>query len=531
MSNVECSSAGLERAQPVTDVGYPFDRTGVSRDRRGILRFDSVRSTYVAALEESVSRSADSLAVADDRDGVTMTYGQLWDRVRAVAGGLRRAGVAPGDRVCIDLPNSANLVVGFLAAMTAGAVAVPIDQRRSPAGRDDIVKSAAPAVVIGPDDELPTGRPLVYECEPCDIGEILYTSGTTGEPKGVMATQQNLAGTGEITARSLRLAASDRSGLRNLVVIPLCHSAGCNGQMLPTLLLGGSVAIARSTASSEIVGCALRHEPNTVLAVPAMLALLVERERDRLGTLSFFENVIYGAAPMPTSVIAQLKELLPNVRLGNAFGMTEINNIALFLPDEWTMSHSDSVGLPVPVVDARLDNVDDRGWGELLLRGPNMALGYWQDPAATEKVFGSGWVRTGDIAEIDGNGFVYLRDRAKDVINRGGEKISSLEIEDVLYSHPGIVEAAAVGVADSVMGEKVGVVVVEATGWSIEEKDVRDAVGAALPRQCVPEYVVVVKERLPRGASGKVLKSELRRTLDWTSFFAPRDAGHGPSPI
>jgi acyl-CoA synthetase (AMP-forming)/AMP-acid ligase II len=248
--------------------------------------------------------------------------------------------------------------------------------------------------------------------------------------------------------------------------------------------------------------------------VPAVYKLLVQREPDRFAALDTLRWLIYGAAPISKTLIDELRGLLPDVRLANAFGMTEISNIALFLPDEYAVSHHDSVGFPVPGVEAALQDVDASGQGLLQLRGPNMAAGYWGKPALTEETFGSGWIRSGDIATIDDRGLVYLKDRAKDVINRGGEKIYSLEVENALLGHPGVDEAAVIPVTDDVMGEKVGAVVV-VTDATVLGEVLLAHLRERLPSFAVPEQLVLRTQPLPRGSTGKILKGELRKELGW----------------
>jgi acyl-CoA synthetase (AMP-forming)/AMP-acid ligase II len=272
--------------------------------------------------------------------------------------------------------------------------------------------------------------------------------------------------------------------------------------------------LTRSTRPEDIVTAAARHEPTMMLAVPAVYKLLVQREPQRFAAIGSLRWLIYGAAPISKSLIDELHELLPHVRLGNAFGMTEISNIALFLPEEYAVSHHDSVGFPVPGVEVALQDVDSSGQGLLRLRGPNMAAGYWGKPALTEETFGSGWIRSGDIATIDQEGLVYLKDRAKDVINRGGEKIYSLEVENALVGHPGVDEAAVLPVVDDVMGEKVGAVAV-VTDETVTRELLLAYLRDHLPPYAVPEHLVLQREALPRGSTGKILKGQLRGDLGW----------------
>ncbi len=491
----------------------PFDTDGLITEPDGSLWYRDHPYTLTAVLSRVVGRSGDSVAVIDI-DSTPITYAELWDRATRVAGGLREDGLSVGDRVAIDLPNSLGWVTAFLGVVLAGGVAVPLDQRGSAQAHQASLADAAPGAVLDDAGALPTGSPVVHDADPSDLGQLLYTSGTTGEPKGVMVSQRNLAALSEITRRVFRVGAAGSPPLRNLVAIPLYHAAGCNAQLLPTLALGGTAVLIRSTRPEDIVTAAARHEPTMMLAVPAVYKLLVQREPQRFAAIGSLRELVYGAAPISKTLIDELRELLPHIRLGNAFGMTEISNMALFLPDEYAVSHHESVGFPVPGVEAALQDVDPSGQGLLRLRGPNMAAGYWGKPALTEETFGSGWIRSGDIATIDERGLVYLKDRAKDVINRGGEKIYSLEVENALVGHPGVDEAAVLPVADDVMGEKVGAVVV-ATEGTVSREVLLAHLRECLPPYAVPERLVLRTEALPRGSTGKILKGQLRGDLGW----------------
>lgn len=462
-----------------------------------------------------MERHADSAAVIDPSDS-TVTYAQLWDSVSRAAGGLRAAGLRDGDRVVIDLPNSLDWVRSFVGTVLAGGVAVPLDQRGSEQSRSAVVADADPFLVVTPNSPVPSGPPEWHQASPDDLAQMLYTSGTTGEPKGVMIRQRNLAAFGEITRRALQLDTT-APPLRNLVAIPLSHAAGCNAQLLPTLLLGGSVILAESANPTSIMDAVVRHQADTMLAVPALYKLLVQREAERLSSATCFRRLVYGAAPMPKTLVLELHDLLPHVALGNAFGMTEISNMALFLPAALAISHSKSVGFPVPGVEIELRDTDESGVGELYMRGPNMAAGYWRRPDLTEATFGTGWVRSGDVAVTGPDGLVYIRDRMKDIINRGGEKVYALEVEHRLIAHSDVEDAAVLPVADEVMGEKVGAVVVVREGSSLTPEELASHVGEALPRFAVPERIVLRRQPLPRGSSGKVRKEELRLELGWGS--------------
>jgi acyl-CoA synthetase (AMP-forming)/AMP-acid ligase II len=199
--------------------------------------------------------------------------------------------------------------------------------------------------------------------------------------------------------------------------------------------------------------------------------------------------------------------------VGNGFGLTETSSLTTYLPHEYAVEHADSVGFPVPVCDLRLDDLfDEKGVGELLIRGPNVVAGYWNKPEATDEAFAGGWLRTGDIARIDEDGLVHIVDRAKDMINRGGENVYCVEVENALAGAPGVFEAAVVGVPDEVMGEKVGAVIVPMPG-GVDVDAVLAHLSGRLADFKVPQYVAIRADPLPRNPGGKVLKRLIRDDL------------------
>jgi long-chain acyl-CoA synthetase len=226
--------------------------------------------------------------------------------------------------------------------------------------------------------------------------------------------------------------------------------------------------------------------------------------------------VSYGGAPIATSLVHAIKNAFPHARVGNGFGLTETSSLTSFLPHEEAAEHADSVGFAMPVIDLALDQPDAHtGVGELLVRGPNVVQGYWNKPEATAETFVDGWLHTGDLARIDADGLLYIVDRKKDMINRGGENVYCIEVENALVSAPGVGEAAAVGVADEMMGEKVGAVLVPAAGTQIDIDAVLAHVRGQLADFKVPQYIAVSSDPLPRNPGGKVLKAQLREQTEW----------------
>jgi long-chain acyl-CoA synthetase len=207
----------------------------------------------------------------------------------------------------------------------------------------------------------------------------------------------------------------------------------------------------------------------------------------------------------------------PGARVGNGFGLTETSSVATYLPHEYAAEHADSVGFPVPVCDVRIETTGAGNVGELLVRGPNVVPGYWNKPDATAAAFTGGWLHTGDLARIDPEGLVYIVDRAKDMINRGGENVYCVEVENALAGAPGVYEAAVVGVPDEMMGEKVGAVLVPIPGTTIDVAAVLAYLDERIADFKVPQYVVVRPDPLPRNPGGKLLKRRVRNETQWGS--------------
>jgi len=229
------------------------------------------------------------------------------------------------------------------------------------------------------------------------------------------------------------------------------------------------------------------------------------------------EHATYGGAPIAPALVGRIKQRFGNARVGNGFGLSETSGVSTFLPHEYADTHADSVGFAIPTVDLRIDEPDPTsGIGEILIRGSNVVAGYWNKPEATANTFVDGWLHSGDLGRLSDEGFTYVLDRAKDMINRGGENVYCVEVENALAAAPGVFEVAVVGVPDEMMGEKVGAVLVPTPGSS--SLDVAAVLAHARERLAdfkVPQYVCVRAEPLPRNPGGKVLKPVLRSDAKW----------------
>jgi len=495
----------------------PFDESRVVRDARGVARYEGRPSSLVEMLRASVDRDA-SAVVLLEVGGPSLTYGELWERSAAVAGGLRAAGVERGDRVAIRLANGIEWVLAFFGAQLIGAVVVPVNTRFTESEVSYVVEDSGAKFVFEPGDELPQGEAVaVDDLAPDELAAIFYTSGTTGFPKGAMTSHGNFLTNSENALRCIKVDRSEGPSISTLVSVPLFHVTGCNSQLIPMVELGGRIEILASALDIDGFFTAVgEHGVNQLVSVPAIYHAVLRHPNFPSLDVSGVRWVSYGGAPIAASLVHEIKDAFPNARVGNGFGLTETSSLTSFLPHEEAEDHADSVGFAMPVDDLAIDEPDpETGVGELLVRGPNVVRGYWNKPEATSETFVDGWLHTGDLARIDADGLLYIVDRKKDMINRGGENVYSIEVENALASAPGVGEAAAVGVPDEMMGEKVGAVIVPAAGAEVDVEKILGHMRGQVADFKVPQYIAVRSEPLPRNPGGKVLKAQLREQTDW----------------
>jgi long-chain acyl-CoA synthetase len=415
------------------------------------------------------------------------------------------------------LPNGTDWVLAFWGAQLAGVVAVPVNTRFKASEVEYVVSDSGAAHVFAPDQGLPDGDPeIVEDLGPDDLAAIFYTSGTTGFPKGAMTSHANFLANVENAIRCVGVDRSQGPSLATLINVPLFHVTGCNSQLLVMLELGGRTFILTNALDLDgFLATSSQQGIQMLTSVPAVYHALTRHPKFAETDLSHVRWVSYGGAPIAAAAVHKIKEAFPGARVGNGFGLTETSSLTSYLPDEEAVEHADSVGFAMPVVDIALDEPDPQtGVGELLVRGENVVQGYWQKRDATAETFVDGWLHTGDLARIDDDGLLYIVDRAKDMINRGGENVYCIEVESALAGAPGVGEAAVLPVPDDMMGEKVGAVIVPADG----DADV-EAIVAYVREQIadfkVPQYVAVRSEPLPRNPGGKVLKKQLREETQW----------------
>jgi acyl-CoA synthetase (AMP-forming)/AMP-acid ligase II len=372
---------------------------------------------------------------------------------------------------------------------------------------DDVAK-------LSPFSELADHAPLQ---EATAVGEedtamILYTSGTTGRPKGAMLAHCNIIHSAMIYETCMQLTAADRS----IAAVPLAHVTGVVANIMAMARAAGALIIMPEFKAAQYLKLAARERITQTVMVPAMYNLCLLQAEFEAFDLSSWRIGGYGGAPMPVATIGRLAAKIPGLRLINAYGSTETTSPSTLMPGELTVSHIDSVGLPCPgarivVMDADGCEVPRGEIGEIWIGGAQVIKGYWNNPKATADSFTGGFWHSGDIGSIDADNFVRVFDRQKDMINRGGLKIYSAEVESVLADHAGVVESAIIAKPCPVLGERVHAVVV--TRDAVTAEVLRAWCAERLSDYKVPETIALSTEPLPRNANGKVMKRQLREAL------------------
>jgi oxalate---CoA ligase len=462
-------------------------------------------------------------------DGDSIDNDQLVAHVELLAERFRAAGLGPGDRIAIVLPNGPDMALVLLAAMSVGCAAplnpkyredefrFYLDDLRAGAlvtnpGERPAAHAAAPASTMAIDisgtglsidlDLPPEVRPRRDGVvQPDDQGLVLHTSGTTSRPKIVPLRQRNLAGSARNIAAHLRLTPDDRS----LNVMPLFHIHGIMAGLLAPLSAGASVVCTPGFDAFKFHRWVDELQPTYYTAVPTMHQMVLARapKERRATTLRFVRS---SSASLPAPVLGSLTELF-GVPVVEAYGMTEASHQMTSNPlppgAQKVGSVGQATGIEVAILDAAGDLVPAGQRGEVSIRGASVVDGYENNPEANASAYTNSWFRTGDEGTLDAEGYLFLTGRLKEQINRGGEKISPLEVDDALLRHPSVAEAVTFGIPHFKLGEEVGAVVVVADGQALTERELRTFAGQQLAAFKVPDKIIFVDE-IPKGATGKV---------------------------
>ena len=498
-----------------------------------------------------------------------MTYDAWFRAVARLAHEFQARGVKKGDRVALAMRNLPEWPVVFFAAVTIGAICVPLnawwtgdelafglsnsgtkllvcdeerwdrlkDRRNDFSCVNHTFVTRAEHPLNGADTlESVIGTPKQYaslpeatlpdvDILPEDDATIFYTSGTTGRPKGALGTHRNLC-TNILSSGYNAGCAVLRRGeplpepqpKTGLTVIPLFHVTACSAGLMGNIAAGNTMVYMYKWDPVEAFKIIEREKVSSTGGVPTIAWQLLEHPERKNYDLSSIEAIAYGGAPAAPELVRKIREVFGALP-GNGWGMTETMATVTGHSSEDYLNRPDSCGPPVAVADLKIMSEDGSRElptgeiGELWARGPMVVKGYWNNPEATAETFVDGWVKTGDLARLDEEGWCYIADRAKDMIIRGGENIYSSEVENVLYDHPAVTDAALIGLPHQQLGEEPAAVVHLAPGMQASEAELQEWVAERLAKFKVPVRIAFTPDTLPRNANGKILKKEL------SSFF------------
>jgi len=490
---------------------------------------------------DAAARNPDGEAlVCGDR---RMSWREVAQQSARIAAGFHRLGLQRGDRVAVLLGNRIEFVLTLFAASHAGLVTVLLSTRQqkpeiayvlTDCGAKLLIHEATVAERVPDARDLPdlTHRISVSDGSaspfaalldhapsqaPTEVGEqdtamILYTSGTTGRPKGAMLAHCNIIHSAMIYQTCMQLTEADRS----IAAVPLAHVTGVVANIMSMARCAGALIILAEFKAADYLNVAARERATQSVMVPAMYNLCLLQADFSAHDLSAWRIGGYGGAPMPIATIERLATAIPGLKLINAYGSTETSSPSTLMPPELTASHIDSVGLPCPgaeiiVMDANGHELPRGEIGEIWIHGGSVIKGYWNNPKATAESFTAGFWHSGDLGSIDAQNFVRVFDRQKDMINRGGLKIYSAEVESVLSGHPDVVESAIIAKPCPVLGERVHAVIVTRNEVGVDV--LRAWCAERLSDYKVPETIDLTTQPLPRNANGKVIKRQLREAF------------------
>lgn len=474
-------------------------------------------------------------AIATFYNGNKLSYHEFYERVERFAAYLQQQDYQKDDVIALYTLNSDLFLIAYLGVQLAGFVVMPINTKLAAPEVEFIVNHSEAKGLIYDERIEGTFKDVSYEFQhaislqemtaiieqdhgarkpvqlaPHDTAVVMYTSGTTGKPKGVMLTHQNVVATACIWSESMQMSNKDRM----FICTPLFHCAGLHVFAMPMFYQGGTVIIEEAFSPAKTLAQIATTEASIFFGVPSMYTIILNTPGFKEHSLHHLRLLCYGAAPMPYELVKQVKEAFPNVKVQNLYGQTENSPAATSLLDSDALTKIGSVGKPlaqteVCVVDSEGNPVPAGEVGEICVNGPQVMKGYLRNPEETARTVKNGWLYSGDLGRFDKEGYLYIVDRKKDLIIRGGENIYPIEVEEVLYQIPEVLEAAVVGLPHEVYGEVPKAYVVLKEGKSIEETTILSYCQTQLAKYKVP-YEIEFLAELPRNASGKVLKHTLR---------------------
>ncbi|MCA1063983.1 long-chain fatty acid--CoA ligase [Rossellomorea aquimaris] len=497
-------------------------------------------------LAQNARKKPEKLAMVCE--GRTYTYEQFNQEVNKLAHGLLDLGVQKGEKVALMMKNSDQFVLAFFAGAKIGAVIVPINFRLTSSEVHYILEQSESSVVFcdGEFEEtittaregtnvlhvittgtprvvghhsfekvvgVETREPSVLVSEDDDL-EILYTSGTTGKPKGALFDHKRIFNVGLTMMISMGINEEERF----LHIAPLFHSAQLNLFLISGVVLGATHIIQREFHPVKTLEAIQEHSITHFFGVPAMYTFMLQVPNAADYDLSSIKRCGYGAAPMAPEVVRKSIELFKTDQFYNLCGLTEAGPGGILLTPEGHRTHFGKGGKAAFLTEARVVNeegldIEPGAVGEFILKGESIMKEYYRKPEETAKTIKNGWLYTGDLATRDEDGYITLVDRKKDMIISGGENVYSIEVEEVLYEHPAVLEAAIIGLPDETWGEAVCAVIVAKQDAVIDEQELKSFCRQKLAGYKVPRRIFV-EEALPRNASGKILKYQLRQSLN-----------------
>ncbi len=438
-------------------------------------------------------------------EGRPTSYAELEHRAAVAAHVLRERGVRPGDRVAVKLPNAPGCVAAYFGALRLGAILVPLNVLLAPPEVEERLRAATPVTLV--DEELPVDGEAEFEIAvraDSDPAVILFTSGTEGRSKGAVLTHGSIGAAARNAAEALALTEDDVV----LGAAPFSHVLGLTTGVVSTLLAGAAVAVVKRFDAERTLATMTHTGTTILLGVPTMCIALCQAAR-RGGELPPIRVAHVGGSAVPVEVTHDFERIFGG-KVYEGYGLTEMSGIATTF-SAGQRRKPGSVGMPLGGTEMRIREPDARGVGEVQFRGPSVVPGYWNDPGATAAAIDAeGWLATGDMGYVDEDGYLFLVDRKKELIIRGGYNVYPREVEEVLYAHPDVLEAAVVGVPDESLGEEVAAVVVRRPGATVGADELQAWAKARVAAYKYPRRIVFVGE-LPKGPTGKILKRAIDR--------------------
>jgi len=472
---------------------------------------------------------------------ISLTYSELSKRVDALSSALKKDyHVGKGDRIAVFLRNDDTFPPVFLAISKVGAISVILNTRLKKPELEYQLDLTQPAVTIV-DAEIgdidldsmvkrKVERDLLSQiwdkggtcpqvaCDEDDAHTILFTSGTTGKPKGVRIVHRNFIHSAIRLEQYIKMLGVGRpeGGGKTLIAAPLFHVMGLQEQLVPSLKMGNTAILLSALSITAFLRLVEKEKIDFLVGSPAIYRILLGSEEVKKYDLSSIKIAGFGAAPMSPDLMAEMKKAFPNAKFFNGFGLTEAT-ISLAAIDKECIEKPTSIGHPslgceAKIVDENMKEVPRGIVGEIAVKGPNVADGYYNNPEETRKAFRDGWFLTGDLGRVDEDGFFYVVSRKKDMINRGGENVYPVEVENVICLHLKVLEVAVYGVPDKVMGEKVAASIVAVPGASLTPEEIKEFCSDKLAKYKIPEYTIFTTA-LPKNPGGKVIKEKLTEEL------------------